>query len=133
MTATATWRRFLAEFVGTALLVTAVVGSGIMATTLSPDDVGLQLLQNSIATAFALGALILMFGPVSGAHFNPVVSVADWYLGRRQGRRRNRAGRPAPARLHRRPDRRRDLRSGAGQPDVRAAGRGGLRQGPHRR
>ena len=58
-----------------------------MATTLSPDDVGLQLLENSIATAFALGALILMFGPVSGAHFNPVVSVADWFLGRREGRR----------------------------------------------
>ena len=78
-------RRLLAEFVGTALLVTAVVGSGIMATTLSPDDVGLQLLENSIATAFALGALILTFGPVSGAHFNPVVSAADWFLGRRTG------------------------------------------------
>ena len=78
-------RRLLAEFVGTALLVTAVVGSGIMATTLSPGDVGLQLLQNSIATAFALGALILTFGPVSGAHFNPVVSAADWWLGRRHG------------------------------------------------
>ncbi|WP_405429007.1 aquaporin [Micromonospora sp. NBC_00617] len=81
----ALWRRLLAEFTGTALLVTAVVGSGIMATTLSPDDVGLQLLQNSIATAFALGALILIFGPVSGAHFNPVVSAADWFLGRRAG------------------------------------------------
>src|SRR3954464_9443067 len=79
------WRRLLAEFVGTALLVTAVVGSGIMAATLSPDDVGLQLLQNSVATAFALGALILTFGPVSGAHFNPVVSAADWFLGRRSG------------------------------------------------
>ncbi|MBG6105922.1 MULTISPECIES: MIP/aquaporin family protein [Micromonospora] len=78
-------RRLLAEFTGTALLVTAVVGSGIMATTLSPDDVGLQLLENSIATAFALGALILIFGPVSGAHFNPVVSAADWFLGRRAG------------------------------------------------
>lgn len=78
-------RRLLAEFTGTALLVTAVVGSGIMATTLSPADVGLQLLQNSVATAFALGALILMFGPVSGAHFNPVVSAADWFLGRRTG------------------------------------------------
>jgi arsenate reductase len=76
------WRRLLAEFVGTALLVTAVVGSGIMATTLSPGDVGLQLLENSVATAFALGALILTFGPVSGAHFNPVVSAADWFLGR---------------------------------------------------
>ena len=79
----AAWRRLLAEFVGTALLVTAVVGSGIMATTLSPNDVGLQLLENSVATAFALGALILTFGPVSGAHFNPVVSAADWLLGRR--------------------------------------------------
>ncbi|PRY19007.1 aquaporin [Pseudosporangium ferrugineum] len=81
----APWRRLLAEFLGTALLVTAVVGSGIMATTLSPNDVGLQLLQNSIATAFALGALILTFGPISGAHFNPVVSAADWFLGRRTG------------------------------------------------
>jgi arsenate reductase len=79
------WRRLLAEFLGTALLVTAVVGSGIMATTLTPDDVGLQLLENSVATAFALGALILTFGPVSGAHFNPVVSAADWFLGRRSG------------------------------------------------
>ncbi|MEH0826496.1 MULTISPECIES: MIP/aquaporin family protein [unclassified Micromonospora] len=78
-------RRLLAEFLGTALLVTAVVGSGIMATTLSPGDVGLQLLENSTATAFALGALILVFGPISGAHFNPVVSAADWFLGRRAG------------------------------------------------
>jgi arsenate reductase len=75
-------RRLLAEFVGTALLVTAVVGSGIMATALSPGNVGLQLLENSIATALALGTLILTFGPVSGAHFNPVVSAADWFLGR---------------------------------------------------
>jgi glycerol uptake facilitator-like aquaporin len=81
----ALWRRLVAEFIGTALLVTAVVGSGIMAATLSPADVGLQLLENSVATAFALGALILTFGPVSGAHFNPVVSVADWFLGRRAG------------------------------------------------
>ncbi|MFG2059588.1 aquaporin [Micromonospora sp. NPDC048930] len=78
-------RRLLAEFTGTALLVTAVVGSGIMATNLSPGNVGLQLLENSIATALALGALILIFGPVSGAHFNPVVSAADWFLGRRAG------------------------------------------------
>jgi arsenate reductase len=85
MTHPAAWRRFLAEFVGTALLVTAVVGSGVMATELSPDDVGLQLLENSTATALALGALILTFGPVSGAHFNPVVSAADWFLGRRSG------------------------------------------------
>ncbi|MDM4719316.1 MIP/aquaporin family protein [Micromonospora sp. WMMA1363] len=81
----ALWRRLLAEFTGTALLVTAVVGSGIMAAALSPGDVGLQLLENSIATAFALGTLILIFGPISGAHFNPVVSAADWLLGRRAG------------------------------------------------
>jgi glycerol uptake facilitator-like aquaporin len=85
MTPPAPWRRFLAEFLGTALLVTAVVGSGVMATRLSPHDVGLQLLENSIATALALGALILTFGPVSGAHLNPVVSAADWFLGRRAG------------------------------------------------
>src|SRR5215468_12294223 len=78
-------RRALAEALGSGLLVTAVVGSGIMASRLSPADVGLQLLENSIATAFALGALVLIFGPVSGAHFNPVVSAADWWLGRREG------------------------------------------------
>ncbi|HUR75269.1 MAG TPA: MIP/aquaporin family protein [Sporichthya sp.] len=78
-------RRALAEFVGTALLVTVVVGSGIAATRLSPDDVGLQLLENSLVTALGLGTLILAFGPVSGAHFNPVVSGADWLLGRRRG------------------------------------------------
>ena len=78
-------RRLLAEFTGTALLVTVVVGSGIAAQQLSPDDVGLQLLENSIATALGLAALILLFGPVSGAHLNPVVSAADWLLGRRSG------------------------------------------------
>jgi glycerol uptake facilitator-like aquaporin len=78
-------RRLLAEFVGTGLLVTVVVGSGIAAQRLSPQDVGLQLLENSTATAFGLAVLILMLGPVSGAHFNPVVSGADWLLGRRTG------------------------------------------------
>ncbi|MEV4761676.1 MIP/aquaporin family protein [Micromonospora chokoriensis] len=78
-------RRASAEFAGTALLVAAVVGSGIAAARMSPDDVGLQLLENALATAFALGALILTFGPVSGAHFNPVVSAVDWWLGRRTG------------------------------------------------
>ncbi|MDG4782082.1 aquaporin family protein [Micromonospora sp. WMMD961] len=78
-------RRASAEFAGTALLVAAVVGSGIAAARMSPGDVGLQLLENAIATAFALGALILMFGPVSGAHLNPVVSAVDWWLGRRTG------------------------------------------------
>jgi arsenate reductase len=78
-------RRLVAEFVGTGLLVTAVVGSGITAGQLSPDDAGLRLLENSIATALALGALIMIFGPVSGAHVNPAVSIADWWLGRRRG------------------------------------------------
>jgi glycerol uptake facilitator-like aquaporin len=78
-------RRLLAEALGTALLVAVVVGSGIAAQQLSPDDVGLQLLQNSTATMLGLAVLILMFGPVSGAHFNPVVSAADWLLGRRRG------------------------------------------------
>lgn len=76
-------RRLLAEFLGAGLLVTVVVGSGIAAASLSPDDVGLQLLQNSTATVLGLTVLILMFGPVSGAHFNPVVSIADWFLNRR--------------------------------------------------
>jgi len=74
-------RRVVAEAVGTALLLIAVVGSGIMAQRLSPDDVGLQLLQNSLATAGALVALILMFGAVSGAHFNPVVTLVDRMFG----------------------------------------------------
>ncbi|MDR3660176.1 MAG: aquaporin family protein [Mycobacterium sp.] len=78
-------RILLAEFVGTALLVAIVVGSGIAAAALSPNDIGLQLLENSTATVFGLGVLILMFGPISGAHFNPVVTGADWLLGRRSG------------------------------------------------
>jgi arsenate reductase len=78
-------RRALAEFLGTGLLVAIVVGSGIMAQRLSPGDVGLQLLENSTASALGLAAIILVFGPVSGAHFNPVVSLADFALGRRSG------------------------------------------------
>ena len=74
-------RAALAEFLGTAFLVAVVVGSGIMAVRLSPGDVGLQLLENSFATAGGLIALILAFGSVSGAHFNPVVSLVDWKLG----------------------------------------------------
>lgn len=76
-------RRLLAEFLGTGLLVAVVIGSGIAAQQLSPDDTGLQLLQNSVTTVFGLGVLILVFGPVSGAHLNPVVSAVDWWLGRR--------------------------------------------------
>ncbi|SFS16179.1 Glycerol uptake facilitator (Major Intrinsic Protein Family) [Microbacterium sp. cf046] len=75
------WRRALAEFLGTGLLVTVVVGSGIAAQRLSTDT-GLQLLENSIATALGLGVLILLFAPVSEADFNPVVSLADFVLGR---------------------------------------------------
>ncbi|MDQ3293453.1 MAG: aquaporin, partial [Actinomycetota bacterium] len=74
-------RKATSEAVGTALLVAVVVGSGIFAQRLSPDDVGLQLLENSTATAGGLVALILAFGSVSGAHFNPVVSLADRILG----------------------------------------------------
>lgn len=79
-------RRLLAELLGTALLVTVVVGSGIAASALSPTDTGLQLLQNSIATALGLAVLIAVFGPASGAHFNPVVSLVDFALGRLERR-----------------------------------------------
>ncbi|WP_210583465.1 MIP/aquaporin family protein [Streptomyces sp. GESEQ-35] len=75
-------RRVAAEAIGTALLVAVVVGSGIQATELS-HDVGVQLLANSLATVFGLGVLILLLGPVSGAHFNPAVSLAAWFTGRR--------------------------------------------------
>jgi glycerol uptake facilitator-like aquaporin len=74
-------RRLVAEAVGTALLIIAVIGSGIMASRLSPSDVGLQLLENAAATAGALIGLILMFGAVSGAHFNPVVTLVDRFFG----------------------------------------------------
>jgi arsenate reductase len=70
-------RKLLAEFLGSALLAAVVIGSGIAAQTLSPDDVGLQLMENAAATAAGLFALILIFGPVSGGHFNPVVSLVD--------------------------------------------------------
>ena len=77
------WRRAAAELIGTGLLVAVVVGSGIAAQRLSPDDTGLELLENSIATAFGLAVLILIFQTVSGAHFNPVVTLADRALGTR--------------------------------------------------
>ena len=73
-------RRTVGEFVGTAFLLAAVVGSGIMAENLT-DDVGLQLLQNAFATAGALVALILALGSVSGAHFNPAVTITDRWFG----------------------------------------------------
>lgn len=74
-------RRALAEFIGTAFLLMAVVGSGIMAQTLSPTDTGLQLFEAAAATGAALAAIILAVGPVSGAHLNPAVSIADRLLG----------------------------------------------------
>ena len=84
-------RPLLAELTGTAILVTVVVGSGIAAARLSPSDAGLQLLENSTATVFGLAVLILVFGPVSGGHFNPVVSAVDWLL-RRPGNGLSAAG-----------------------------------------
>ncbi|MFB7337957.1 aquaporin [Streptomyces adustus] len=77
-------RRVAAEAVGSAALVAVVVGSGIQATELT-HDVGVQLLANSLATVFGLGVLIALLGPVSGAHFNPVVTLAAWVTGRRTG------------------------------------------------
>src|SRR3981189_3579145 len=86
-TALAVSRRAAAEALGTALLLAAVVGSGIMAERLSGGNVGLALLANSIATGGALFALIVMFGPVSGAHFNPVVTLALTWRGNSDRRR----------------------------------------------
>jgi glycerol uptake facilitator-like aquaporin len=74
-------RRLLAELLGSAFLAAIVIGSGIAAETLSPGAVGLQLLENALATAAGLAAIIFMFGPLSGAHFNPVVSLLDASLG----------------------------------------------------
>jgi glycerol uptake facilitator-like aquaporin len=79
-------RRLLAEALGTALLVATVVGSGIAAQRLSPDDVGLQLLENALATGAVLVVLIALLGPVSGAHLNPVVSGIDAWFGGLRGR-----------------------------------------------
>ncbi|MFF3517038.1 aquaporin [Streptomyces sp. NPDC002573] len=75
-------RRATAEAIGTGLLVAVVVGSGIQASVLS-QDAGVQLLANSLATVFGLGVLITLLGPVSGAHFNPAVTLAAWFTGRR--------------------------------------------------
>jgi glycerol uptake facilitator-like aquaporin len=77
----ALWRRLVAEFLGSAFLAALVIGSGIAAQRLSPGDTGLELLENAAATAAGLFAIILMFGPVSGGHFNPVVSFVDAAFG----------------------------------------------------
>ncbi len=77
MAEVALWRRLVAEFLGSAFLAALVIGAGIAAQRLSPGDTGLELLENAAATAAGLFTIILMFGPVSGGHFNPVVSLAD--------------------------------------------------------
>jgi glycerol uptake facilitator-like aquaporin len=77
----ALWRRLTAEFLGSALLAAVVIGAGIAAQRLSPGQIGLQLLEDAAATAAGLFAIILMFGPLSGGHFNPVVSCADAAFG----------------------------------------------------
>ena len=79
-------RRLVAEALGSGFLVAAVIGSGIMAERLSPDDVGLQLLENAAATAGVLYVIIVVFAPVSGAHFNPVVTMGDCLIGGRPWR-----------------------------------------------
>ncbi|MBP1475177.1 aquaporin family protein [Frateuria sp. MAH-13] len=79
-------RKLLAEFIGTALLLATVVGSGIMGVMLSPGNTGVALLANAAATAAALYVLIVLFGPISGAHFNPAVTLALWLRGELRGR-----------------------------------------------
>ncbi len=81
MSDVALWRRLVAEFLGSAFLAALVIGSGIAAQRLSPGDTGLELLENAAATAAGLFAIILMFGPVSGGHVNPVVSFVDAAFG----------------------------------------------------
>ena len=77
----ALWRRLCAEFLGSAFLAMLVIGSGIAAQQLSPGNTGLQLLENAVATGAGLYAIILMFGAVSGAHLNPIVSFVDAAFG----------------------------------------------------
>src|ERR1700735_254750 len=74
-------RRLTSEFLGTAFLVAAIVGSGIMGERLAGGNAAIALLANTIATGAALVALILTFGPISGAHFNPAVTLADAWQG----------------------------------------------------
>ena len=81
MTTAPLWRRLVAEFGGSAFLCAVVVGSGVAAQQLSPGQSGLQLLENAVATGAGLFTIILMFGPVSGGHFNPVVSFVDAAFG----------------------------------------------------
>jgi glycerol uptake facilitator-like aquaporin len=89
-------RRLIAELLGSAFLAAVVIGSGIAAQELSPGDTGLQLFENAAATAAGLFTIILMFGPVSGGHFNPVVSLVDARFG---GLRRRHAFAYIPAQI----------------------------------
>ncbi len=89
-------RRLLAEFLGSAFLAALVIGSGIAAQSLSPNEVGLELFENAAATGAGLFAIILMFGAVSGGHFNPVVSFVDASFG---GMRWRDASAYAPAQI----------------------------------
>ncbi len=75
------WRRLIAEFLGSTMLAAVVIGSGIAAQQLSPNNVGLELLENAIVTGAGLFAIIVMFASISGAHFNPVVSIVDASFG----------------------------------------------------
>jgi glycerol uptake facilitator-like aquaporin len=104
MSDVALWRRLLAELLGSGFLAAVVIGSGIAAQRLSSGDTGLELLENAAATAAGLFAIILMFGPVSGGHFNPVGVRGPVLAGRRRLPARPGGG------MHRRRDRR--------QPDV---------------
>src|SRR5438874_12862309 len=107
------WRRLTAELLGSAFLAAVVIGSGIAAQRLSPGQVGLELVENAAATAAGLFAIILMFGPVSGGHFNSVVSFADAAFGGLSWAGRRGVPARAGGRVHR--------RGGAGEPDVRPA------------
>src|ERR1700729_4003720 len=77
----ALWRRLAAELLGSAFLAAIVIGSGIAAQRLSPGHAGLELFENAAATAAGLYAILLLFGPISGAHLNPVVSFVDAAFG----------------------------------------------------
>ena len=116
------WRRLLAEFLGSAFLAAVVIGSGIAAQRLSPGQTGLELVENAAATAAGLFAIILMFGPVSGGHFNPVVSFADAAFGGLSWRD---AAAYLPAQVAGC-----IARGGSGEPDVRAARGQHLGQAP---
>jgi glycerol uptake facilitator-like aquaporin len=91
------WRRLIAQFLGSAFLAAVVIGSGIAAQNLSPGTIGRQLFENAAATGAGLFAIILMFGPISGGHFNPIVSFVDAAFGDSGGVRPRRICRSRPS------------------------------------